>query len=634
MKLKQWIIIGGWLLCSIVALPQTRLDSIQQSLQKIATDAPGLNEKVELSVSGVSLQEFIRGIGAAHQLNVSVDPALKGNVVNNFSNAKVADVFLFLCKQYQLDIDFIGSIIAFKPYVKPKEKPKPYVAKKPGVNYYKQTDFLSLELRKDTLDKVAEEITKQSLKNVVLAPGLENQQVSVFIQNRPFDNALDKLAFANGLKITKTDDHFYLITNADAEEVVADKGRNGSKRSGNKNNKKGQGFMEMKIKGDRITLEADNAPTIDLIEAASKELFKNYFLFNKPEGVSTLYIENATYEEFLNYLLNGSKYTFKNQEGIYLIGERNLEGLRKTELLQLENRTVESIIEVIPPELKEGVDIKEFVELNGLILSGSHPNIYEIKEFVRAIDKVVPMVMIEVMIVDVNKSTTTSVGINAGLGGGPQTTGGTISPGANFNLNSSSVNQLINSFNGFGWVNLGNVSPDFYLSIQALESDGILKTRSTPKLSTLNGHEANLKIGRTEYYLEVQNNVIGTQNPSFVTTQTYKPTNADLSVTIKPTVSADEHVTLDIQVDQSDFTGRIDPNAPPGNVSRSFQSIVRIKNGETILLGGLEDKSTNNTSSGLPLLARIPVLNWFFGQKTREKSKSKLNIFIKATTLY
>src|SRR6185436_14496622 len=122
---------------------------------------------------------------------------------------------------------------------------------------------------------------------------------------------------------------------------------------------------------------------------------------------------------------------------------------------------------------------------------------------------------------------------------------------------SSSINNLINGINGLGIVNLGKVTPNFYLKLKALEQQGVLKLKSTPKLATLNGHEAKLSIGRTEYYLEIQSSVVGIQTPFPVQSQQYKSVSADLSLTINPIVSGDEQITLDIMVKQSNFTERI-----------------------------------------------------------------------------
>ena len=202
-----------------------------------------------------------------------------------------------------------------------------------------------------------------------------------------------------------------------------------------------------------------------------------------------------------------------------------------------------------------------------------------------------------------------------------------------YNFNAESVNNIIQGLNGNSFLNLGKVTPNFYLSINALERDGLLKVRSTPKLATLNGTEATLTIGNTQYYAIQSNSFVGTQQPVTVSTTQFESVNADLSVSIKPFVSGDEQITLDISVEQSDFTAQTS-DSPPPSVTRSFTSLLRVKNGEMILLGGLEEKSISNSGSGVPLLSRIPVIKWFFGSRTRRKEKSKLNIFIKPTVLY
>lgn len=302
--------------------------------------------------------------------------------------------------------------------------------------------------------------------------------------------------------------------------------------------------------------------------------------------------------------------------------------------MQLKFRTIDKIADIIPADLKKGVEIKAFSDLNSFVLSGSVPRIREIETFIHQIDKVVPVIMIELMIVDVNSSKKVSTGISAGLGTAPVETQGTVFPNLDMTLSSSSINNLIDGINGFGSINLGKVTPNFYLKLKALEAQGYLKIRSTPKLATINGHEAKMSIGRTEYYLETSNNVIGTQNPQNIITQVYKSVNADLAITINPIVSSDEQITLDVSVKQSTFTERIVNTAPPGIITRDFQSLVRVKNEETIILGGLEENTTNNSGSGVPLLSRIPVIKWLFSSRNHEKSDNKLTVFVKATVIY
>lgn len=615
------------------AFAQERYDKIEVQMKALAAETPGLNDKVELSVNGVSIQEFIRGLAMSNNLNISVDPALNAKIFNNFSNVTVMDVLMFLVRKYDLEVTFIGSIMSFSQYNAPPEPP-PVIVKKPiNITYDKNENSLSFDLNNDSLSSVAKEITRITQKNVVFAPYLSGKTVSGYIQNTPFNSALEKLAFANDLKVTPTDDNFYLIEKKDAEAA------NNTKGTGNRNGNNAAGSqpsdLGVTLAADHtITVDAVNASIAEIIAEVSSQMNTEYFLFSEPKGTTTLNVVNATYEDFLKYLLNGTDYTFKKEGDIYLIGDRNLEGLRQSKVLQLKYRTAEKVLDLIPAELKKGIDIKHFPDLNGFIVSGSLPRINELEAFLRDIDRVVPVVVIEVMIVDVRNSHTVSAGIKAGLDKQPTTTGGTVLPGVDVTLGAGSINSIITGLNGLGLVNLGKVTPNFYLTLSALEEQGALKLRSTPKLATLNGHEAKMSIGKTEYYVEEQVNVIGTQNPQNLFTRQYKPITADLAVTINPVVSADEQITLDIKVKQASFTEKISNTAPPGTISRDFSSLIRVKNEETIILGGLEEDTRSESGQGLPVISRIPVLKWFFGHRSKTKSKSKLMIIIKPTVLY
>lgn len=612
------------------AWSQGRFTPLMNALEAAVVDHPGLDGTVELSVSGTPVTEFVRGLGVAHELNITIDPAVKGEVVNTFKNARVVDVLVFLCKRYDLDVEFIGSIIVLKPYAPPPavvEPPPP--PPEPVITYQVASGLLDLDLRQDTLERVARLISQRTGANVVLAPGLGTKPVSVFVQRSSIAGALDKLAFANNLTVERTKDGTYQLR-ANAETPAK-----GTERPARGTPGTGPPELEMTVReGGRVLVDARNVPMGQVLEKASALLEKDFFLYDALEAPVTLHLGSVSYEELLQHLLKGTDYTHKVSDGVHLVGKRDLEGLRRTEVVRLHHRPVKAVMEAIPEGIRKNITLSEFIELNGIVMSGDALRMEEVKAFLRSVDQVVPVVMIEVMIVDVNRSRTLSTGIKAGLGGGPTTTGGTILSGVDFNLNSASINSLINSFNGFGVFNLGNVAPDFYLSIQALETDGMIKLRSTPQLSTLNGHEATMSIGQTEYYLEIRNDLIGTQNPTVTSSQIYKPITADLSLKILPIVSSEDMVTLEVEVNQSNFTTRIAQTAPPGAVERKFSSIIRAANKDMIILGGLEEKENSKNGSGLPFLSRIPVLKWFFGSRTSKVRKSKLTIFIRPTIIY
>jgi type IV pilus assembly protein PilQ len=638
MKTKILILTFFFGFC-FIAKSQDRFAILEQKLIEVGKSSPGLNEKVDLSINGASIQEYIRAIAVNNNLNVNVDPTIEVKITNNFSKVTAQEVFMFLCKSYNLDINFVGPIMSFVKYTAPISPVKVASAKKINVTYEPTASLLSFDLQNDTLSSATKEITKQTGKNIIFSPDLAGKIINGYVQNSPINSALEKLAFANDMKVSVTPDNFYIFEKK-APVALDSKNSNTPYGVNNQNfgltNSNTKNNSNVIVKDGLISVDAQNVAISDLVNTASRELNKQYFLFNELKGNATLKLVDATYDDFLKLIFNGTDFTFKKEGEIYLFGDRNLEGLRLSKLIILKNRTIDKVLEFIPTELKKGVDIKTFTDLNGLIVSGSQPRIKEMEDFVRQIDLVVPVVHMEVIIVDVRKSNTISTGISAGIGTKPAAaTSGGLVPQVDLSLNATAINNLLSGMNGIAGINLGSVTPNFYLTLKALEEQGALKIRSTPQIAMLNGHEAKLKVGSTVYYLEVQNNLINNVGNTTVSqSQQYKSLDADMLITLSPQISGDEQITMTIGVTQSSFTERISETAPPGKLNRDFQSLVRVKNGEMIMLGGLEENSTSNSGKGLPLISRVPVLKWIFGNRTRSKSENKLTIFIKPTIIY
>jgi type IV pilus assembly protein PilQ len=617
------------------AQEQNRFLQIENKLKALEVDMPGLSEKIELSVSDISIQEFIRAIAGTSKVNIYIDPTLTMRVTNNFSDVTTANVLLFLSKQYDLDITFFGNIISISKYVPPVVEAPKEVAPPPKpvhIRYDAAAQTISMDLANDSLFKVTKEITRQTGKNIIFSPEISAMPISIYVENVSIDNAVDKMALSNGLVSTSTKDGFYILEKPEASTPASSGSARNASRSGRQS---ASGGYEYNISNNLITLSARDVAITDIINDVSRELKLNYAIYSNIQGNITTQLYNATYDQLLEHLLNGTQYTVSKSGDIYMIGERQLEGLRQTKVVQLQHRSVDKIVEHIPKEIQKEVSIKEFPELNSLVLSGSKLMIEEVELFLRSVDKVVPVVLIEVIILSSKKYYNVSTGLNAGLGEAPAKTSFLLSnTGIQATISSKTLNNILSGISGFGSWNLGQVTPEFYVSLSLLEQQGVVKIHSTPRLATLNSHEATLVMGETEFYKEIQNTIVGSQNPQNIQAFQYKSINANLSVSIKPMFSGDDQVTLDIKVEQSGFKKNRVPDAPPGSDNKSFTSLIRVKNEEMVLLGGLEEKSNSNTGSGMPLLTRIPILKWIFSSREKEKTDSQLNIFIKPTVLF
>lgn len=614
-----------------------RMRQVQERLNNLAITVPGLTQKVQMNVSNVSVQEFLRALAQANNLNINIDPQLNFKVYNNFTNETALNVLVFLAKEYGLDINLIGSIMSV---TKVTDAIPIIPAREINARYNKENNTLSLELNNDTLAQVARKITQISQKNVLVPNALLTKRVTAFLSEALFETAMEKMAFANQLKLVKTNDNVYVFQGLEeGEELFINNDRNTSvKRNLRPVNVPGGGanfsIQSRTDKGRKlISIDALNVNLQDLIKGAAQEINASYFLYSDLKGTITMRVNDITYENLLTAVFKGTDYTYRQENGIYMIGDRKLEGLRAHKIIQLQNRSLDTIQNMIPNEWKRGVEIREFREQNTILLSGSSPQITEIESFIKQLDKLVPMVMIEVTMIDIRKGHGVKTGISAGVSDSVKNPG-KIFPGVDYTFTSGAINSFLSKLGRNSSINIGRVTPNFYVSISALENNSNVEVRSVPKLSTLNGHTANLSIGSKRYYSTKTQNVIPSLTTQTVVTEQFTGVDANLEINIKPVVSGDNQITLNIKVNISDFIGDPPANAPPPTSTSKFESIIRAKNEDMIVLGGLERTENSETGSGVPVLSRIPILKWLFSSKSKSTNKVVTVVFIKPTIIY
>ena len=633
MNLYRILIVTIFIITGLYSSAQVKNKISREELDTLSRIIPALNERIDFTVNELPLQEFMRGIANEAGLNINLDPGLNELVTNNFTNVQVKDLLLFVQENYDVEINIIGSILNIRKI----ETPKPIIQQTILVTYDSEDNTVTFEMNNAPIQQVAREITKQTGQNVVVTPGARNIIVNTFIKDMPFASAMEKLAVGNDCRTTKTSDGYYLIEELNRDTEVAQSRnmntRNGPRMNSNNSSSEPSYLKVTTYRLDSIDVKAENAELKELLVKIFEPLHQHYQLIGDINDLVTIDVKGIDLDALLNDVFAGTNTASRKMNGVYWIGPRNVLDMQEVKMFRMKYRTIDSIVYIIPKNLKDGIEIIEYPDLNSLILAGARDGINNLCEFLRTVDQVIPVILIEVMFIDNNDSKALSTGISAGLADEPTVTSGSVLPSVDMTLGANTVNNLIDGLNGFGWVNLGRVNSNFYMKLQALEEDGVIDMRSTPQLSTLNGHKASLTIGNTEYYKEEMNMIYGTVTSSSQKTTTYKPVEAELKLEIFPLVAGNQEVTLKIMVEQSDFTERIEKNAPPGKVSRKFESMIRVKDQEMILLGGLEEATKRDTRSGVPILASIPILKWIFSSTSKVKSQSKLNIFIKPTII-
>jgi type IV pilus assembly protein PilQ len=590
---------------------------VAQRLDSLSGFVPGLNQPIDISVSEVDLKEFLRAIAITNAVNISVEEGIKDRITANFKAEPFKNILLYCVEKYKLDLTYYGNIISIIPQaVKPAKIEELKIASNNGL--------IDVDINQVPLEKLIKTLSQKTGTNILKAPSAGNPPITLFITGTSLEDLLGSIAQTHNLTYSKNQNGIYVIDGIQTNSATS--------VSFNPRNLN-MTYVFDSLNNPVISIEAYNTPIAAIIKAVNQKLGINYYLYSEPSGNISLQLKNVSYIDLMRFLMQGSSFAFKMENDVFLVGDKANPNTVQTKVVTLKNRRTNIIIESLPAYLKSNVQLHEFAELNSIVLSGNTADIINVEELINSLDQVVPMVLIEVMVIDVSKGRTVSTGITAGFGDSSITSGGQILPGIDFNLSSQSLNQFLDYLNGNGIINLGQVGPNVYLSLKLLEERGDVDVRSTPKLSALNSHEASLKIGETRFYRIETQNVIGAQNPQLITTNQFNQVEANLEIKITPTVSSDNQVTMDVSVEFSNFLGVPSNNAPPDIATRQFKSIVRVKNQEMILLGGLEETEKSQFSSGIPVLSRIPVLKWFFSQRTKTKNESKLVVLIKPTII-
>ncbi len=128
---------------------------------------------------------------------------------------------------------------------------------------------------------------------------------------------------------------------------------------------------------------------------------------------------------------------------------------------------------------------------------------------------------------------------------------------------------------------------------------------------------------RQPFLTTTVNNVASQQNVQFV--------DANSTLTIEPQVNSEENLTLKLTLEISTFGARPSSDLPPATNTRKYEGEVTVANNHYVVFGGLERETESFTESKVPFLGDIPILGHLFKNWTRDRSKTKLYIFIRPT---
>ncbi len=419
--------------------------------------------------------------------------------------------------------------------------------------------------------------------------------------------------------------------------------------------------------GERLSLNFQNIEVRAVLQLIADFTGVNMVTSDSVQGNVTLRLKNVPWDQALDIILK-TKGLAKRQKGnvmlvaptaelaaqekLELEAEKQVVELAPiiSETIQVNYAKAEELILILEKKgnslVSERGNIAVDPRTNKILVQDTANNIDAIVALVEELDIPIRQVLIESRIVLVTtnyskdlgvkfgvsterSSGNTQLGVSGDLGSASQAAVG-IAPGSNgLNVDLPVAGAAGSIGLAFARLPFGTLLD---LELSAAEAEGQTDIISSPKVITSNQHKATIRSGTEIPYLESSQSSGDPNDPTSGTstqfTVSFKEAVLELDVT--PQITPDDRVNLDLVIkkDSPDYANaQFSVGGPPIFVN-SVETRVLVDNGETIVLGGVYERTKTNQVTRVPLLGDLPLIGWLFRATEEEDDKSELLIFV------
>ena len=301
---------------------------------------------------------------------------------------------------------------------------------------------------------------------------------------------------------------------------------------------------------------------------------------------------------------------------------------RVVEVLSLKNVEAKNVIKIIDgiigkkkyldPNAKPLASLDE--ESNSIVLMGPSNEIDYIKSLIFELDKEKAQVYVQARIIEVTNSLVDEVGIKYGILGGKSGSKGLGTFASNLNGGSA-----ISFSPGDIGLSIPTITSGLALgaSISLLDQDGALDIVSEPSILAINNKESSIYVGET---ISVKTSSSVTDGGT--TNENFKREDVGLTLKVKPRISNDNKVTLEINTILEDVKTTATTSGNADTTKKEVKTTAIVKNGESVILGGLVEDKEESTQSQVPGLGSIPLLGRLFSHDKTDIRKRSLVIIV------
>ncbi len=412
-----------------------------------------------------------------------------------------------------------------------------------------------------------------------------------------------------------------------------------ARKGAEKRNASIMGVPELKPLSREVTgLKIVNQPTKTLYETLGKLTGINVIFDSEYADTKrhTLDLNRTTLDEALDYISMLTKTYWKPlSPNAIFVTQDNVTKRRDyeemvTRIFYLQNLTSAQELNEVMTGMRTVTDVRKVFPIasqSAIVVRGTVDQIGLAEKVLMDLDKPKPEVVVDVIVMEANRTKTRDLaatpmsGGKAGLGGtiafSPNVSGGTGTTAAT----TVALNQIRNLTTA-DWA----VAMPGYL-VQALMKDTGTKVLTTPQVRATDGQKATLRLGDRYPYAtgSFQSGVASVGVNALVQTQ-FQFAEVGVNVDLTPRIHANDEVSMQVEFEISNIRERIDVGGltQPVIGQRKVNHIIRVKEGEVTLIGGLMQATSSKVRSGVPWLMNLPGIGKFFSSESLENNNSEL----------
>jgi type IV pilus assembly protein PilQ len=346
------------------------------------------------------------------------------------------------------------------------------------------------------------------------------------------------------------------------------------------------------------------------------------------KGNVTLKLNDITFENALNLITSAKGLAYRKIGDSFIIDPTDMVITEIYKLRYIRAIDIKKSLEPIMESLKLKTEIDEVS--NSLIVSGSPTGYTHLKTILTYLDTPQQQVTLEARVIAINKAKTKDLGIEWSWDVTPQypeveTTAAVLDSNGHV---ATPANTTITRKENKGTMKFGSspggIPYEFYYQakISALISNGNAKILANPKVTTINGKEARILIGD---HIPVLTETV-TDGKS---TTTVQYVDAGIKLTYTPTITNDGTVIAKVRTEVSTPT-LVSDIKNYRITTREAETTVCMKDGETMVIGGLIGNEESKTNNNVPFMSDLPLIGTLFKSVHNSKTETEVIIFLTA----